>query len=327
MSKLHHPIIAATLLANHVATVKTQRGWLAALPQTTGSDRHIDCPTYLMNVGTMYLDMGWYYTRENIWALSSQNFDKALEYFHKAVDLEKRMKTEESNKIRKGQSNSGLLHYNIARCYQAKREYDNAISQGKQALDIFRKNYDRHPDIADTVYLIGRFYHDKKDYEAARKLYMESLELNKDLGTILFFLSNRRVDFEWGRLKEAILTLCDDTKEDFQRKFDVIINYTFEIEGKKKDLGTITSIKAEGNATYKGHQGMAVLLHRTVRSEHSETTVQRDHRTASPPYSDTTVHDITVQRDHRTVRPPYSDITVQRDHRTLRPPHSETTVQ
>ncbi|XP_066278979.1 uncharacterized protein [Branchiostoma lanceolatum] len=119
----------------------------------------------------------------------------------------------------------------MARCYQAKREYDNAISQGKQALDIFRKNYDRHPDIADTVYLIGRFHHDKKDYEAARKLYMESLELNKDLG-------NRRVDWEWGRLKEAILTLCDDTKEDFQRKFD-------EIEGKKKDLDTITSIKAD----------------------------------------------------------------------------------
>ncbi|XP_066275502.1 uncharacterized protein [Branchiostoma lanceolatum] len=62
-----------------------------------GSDQHIDCPTYLMNVGTMYLDMGWYYSRENIWALSSQNFDKALEYFDKAVDLEKRMKTEESS--------------------------------------------------------------------------------------------------------------------------------------------------------------------------------------------------------------------------------------
>ncbi|XP_035673102.1 uncharacterized protein LOC118413681 [Branchiostoma floridae] len=144
-----------------------------------GSDQHIDCPTYLMNIGTMYLDMGFYYSRENISALSSQNFDKALEYFDKAVDLEKRMKTE-------GQSNSGLLHYNMARCYQAKREYDNAINQGKQALDIFRKNYDRHPDIADTVYLIGRFHHDKKDYESARKLYMESLELNKELGTLIF---------------------------------------------------------------------------------------------------------------------------------------------
>ncbi|KAI8485653.1 hypothetical protein Bbelb_366720 [Branchiostoma belcheri] len=135
-----------------------------------GSDQHIDCPTYLMNIGTMYLDMGWYYSRENIWALSSQNFDKALEYFDKA-----------------GQSNSGLLHYNMARCYQAKRQYDNAISQGQQALDIFRKNYDRHPDIADTVYLIGKFHHEKKDYESARKMYMESLELNKDLG-------DRRVD-------------------------------------------------------------------------------------------------------------------------------------
>ncbi|XP_019636171.1 PREDICTED: uncharacterized protein LOC109478807 [Branchiostoma belcheri] len=190
-----------------------------------GSDQHIDCPTYLMNIGTIYLDMGWYYSRENIWALSSQNFDKALEYFDKAVDLEKRMKTE-------GQSNSGLLHYNMARCYQAKRQYDNAISQGQQALDIFRKNYDRHPDIADTVYLIGKFHHEKKDYESARKLYMESLELNKDLG-------DRRVDWEWGLLKDAILTLCDDTKEDFQRKFD-------EIEGKKKvPEETIASIKTE----------------------------------------------------------------------------------
>ena len=63
----------------------------------SGSDQHIDCPTYLMNIGTMYLDMGFYYSRENISALSSQNFDKALEYFDKAVDLEKRMKTEESS--------------------------------------------------------------------------------------------------------------------------------------------------------------------------------------------------------------------------------------
>ncbi|XP_066275390.1 uncharacterized protein [Branchiostoma lanceolatum] len=163
------------------------------ITKAVGQGNHFDCATYLMNIGVVYLDMGWYYKGT---AEVRQYFDKALETFENAEKLVKRMHLEK-------QHNYGLLQYNFARCYEALGRLDKATSRVQEAQKVLESIYESHPDIADCLYFIGKL--SEKDPTSAMKYYKQSLEHNERLGS-------RRNAYEWKRLQKAILELCSKDK-------------------------------------------------------------------------------------------------------------------
>ncbi|XP_078589317.1 uncharacterized protein LOC144869722 [Branchiostoma floridae x Branchiostoma japonicum] len=177
------------------------------LTSAVGQDNHFDCATYLLNIAVVYLDIGWYF--KNTTREADQYFGKALETFCDAQKLLKVMDLEK-------QHNSGLLQYNIARCYEALGDLDEAISHVRRAQKVLEGIYDSHPDIADCLYFLGKLSKDNGDPTSAMKYYKQSLEHTAELG-------DRRREYDWERLKDAIMEICPDQKRAWYcRQFEEI---------------------------------------------------------------------------------------------------------
>ncbi|XP_078588715.1 uncharacterized protein LOC144869358 [Branchiostoma floridae x Branchiostoma japonicum] len=171
------------------------------ITSAVGQDNHFDCATYLMNIGVVYLDIGWYFGKSKE---ADQYFEKALGTFSEAEKLVKVMDLEK-------QHNSGLLQYNFARCYEALGDLDVAIRRVRRAQKVLESIYDSHPDIADSLYFIGKLNKDNGDPTLAMKYYKQSLEHTAELG-------NRRSEYEWKRLKKAIMEICKSQEKAWYRQ-------------------------------------------------------------------------------------------------------------
>jgi len=110
-----------------------------------------------MNIGLAYHSKG--------------DYDRALEYYEKALNIGKKIYGEEHPNIATNYNNIGLAYYN-------KGDYDRALEYYKKALNIYKKIYgEEHPYIATDYNNIGAAYNSKGDYDRALEYYEKALDI------------------------------------------------------------------------------------------------------------------------------------------------------
>ena len=100
-------------------------------------------------------------------------YDKAIEYYQKAIAIDKKFYGEEHPEIAIDYNNLGLA-------YRNKGEYDKAIDYYQKALAIDKKFYgEEHPDIAIDYNNLGAAYDSKGEYDKAIDYYQKALAIDK----------------------------------------------------------------------------------------------------------------------------------------------------
>ncbi len=97
--------------------------------------------------------------------LKTKDFERALEYFFKAVDIQKELGSE-----------NGLYFSNIAIAYQQLGQYDKSLEYHDKALFIYRQQ-NEIDHIAGTLNNIGYLYDLQKQWEKSLDFYLQALEL------------------------------------------------------------------------------------------------------------------------------------------------------
>jgi tetratricopeptide (TPR) repeat protein len=114
---------------------------------------------HLHNIGTIYSNQGAY--------------DKALEYYEKCLDMEKKTLHENHPHIATSLSNIGSVCSN-------KIEYDKALNYCLLCLHIQMSILPSdHPQIATSLNNIGNMYSNKGVYDEALNYYEKSLEMRR----------------------------------------------------------------------------------------------------------------------------------------------------
>jgi len=86
-------------------------------------------------------------------------YDIAMEYYSKAIELEPKL---------------AMAYNNAGDIYNQKQEYDKAMEYFKKALEL-------KPDLAMAYYNVGNIYYRKQDYDNAMEYYNKALELDSNL--------------------------------------------------------------------------------------------------------------------------------------------------
>ena len=119
----------------------------------------IDIAISYNNIGSVYSDKG--------------DYDKALEYYNKALTIWKSKLGEEHTDVARSYNNIGLV-------YQAKSDYDKALKYFNKALAIQKaKLGEEHTDVARSYNNIGVVYYQKEDYDKALEFYNKALAIWK----------------------------------------------------------------------------------------------------------------------------------------------------
>ena len=105
-----------------------------------------------------------YYNEKTNGAWNNGNFEEALEYNRKAVELNPKCER---------------YHYNTG-------ELMRKLKRMEEAKAAFRKGVDANPGRADGYRLLGEVYAETKDYDTAFELYQKALSLRPDDGNIVY---------------------------------------------------------------------------------------------------------------------------------------------
>lgn len=98
------------------------------------------------------------YIKKGLEAANNGNYDQAIEYLKKAVDLDPK-KTE--------------AHFNLGVVYANKKDYDNAIKEIDEAIKANSNNISAH-------YVMAMLQEKKKEKEKALAEWKKVLDLNPD---------------------------------------------------------------------------------------------------------------------------------------------------
>ncbi|CAF0951271.1 unnamed protein product [Didymodactylos carnosus] len=100
-----------------------------------------------------------------------KDYEKALEYYNKCLEIDKRICGPESIEVAISYNNIGYLYYN-------QEKIDNALVFYNRALEI-REKYlpSDHYALARTYVNIGTVYHKQKEYEKALSCFQKSLDI------------------------------------------------------------------------------------------------------------------------------------------------------
>ena len=102
-------------------------------------------------------------------------YDKALEYYQKALEIRKQVLGESHPDI-------ALSYYNIGNIYHSQGDYDLALEYYQQSLAIRKQVYgESHPDVALSYNNIGVVYCTQGDYALALEYYQQSLAIWKQV--------------------------------------------------------------------------------------------------------------------------------------------------
>ncbi|XP_071487617.1 uncharacterized protein [Diadema antillarum] len=126
----------------------------------TGSEKHVDIPTFLLNIGACLHEMSRY--------------KQAIEYFKKSLDLETQLGMD-------GTTETCVTLKNMAMSYFVEEKYDDAIPLALRALEGRQKLHGVHPNTARSLYFVGSIYLASKKYRDARTYFDKALEMEETL--------------------------------------------------------------------------------------------------------------------------------------------------
>ena len=111
------------------------------------------------NIGNVYRKLG--------------DYDKALEYHFKALEIRKSL-------LREDNSDTAMSYINIGAVYDELGDYDKALEYDFKALEIYKAVLgENHPDTAMSYNNIGIVYSILGDYGKALEYHFKSLEIQK----------------------------------------------------------------------------------------------------------------------------------------------------
>ena len=103
------------------------------------------------------------------------DYDKALEYYNKALKISKAVLGENHRDTAMSYGNIGVVYDNLG-------DYDKALEFKNKALEIQKDVLgENHPDTAMSYGNIGNVYSDLGDYDKALEYYFKALEIRKDV--------------------------------------------------------------------------------------------------------------------------------------------------
>ncbi len=185
------------------------------------------------NIAYAYNNLG------NIYSAESKQYDIALEYYKRALNLRKELKHE---------LEVAPILLNMGGIYYDKLDLKTAEKLFKEALDLNLKNGMRRSSSLCLINL-GSIYYDKKDYVQSNKYYRESLNyLDNDFQTKENLYYNLgEVNLKLGNLEDAFkyndtcMTIKDSlySREAIRSLNDMQVKYETEktqLELEKKDL-------------------------------------------------------------------------------------------
>lgn len=110
-------------------------------------------------------------------SLEAGNYDRALEYYQKALDIRERV-------LGKNHPDTAGTYNNIATAHHDKGDDDRALEYYVKALAIFERVLGPdHPDTAQVYHNLGVEYEDKGFYDWALEYYQKALTVReKQLG-------------------------------------------------------------------------------------------------------------------------------------------------
>ena len=113
------------------------------------------------NIGIVYYNLGEY--------------DKALEYYFKALEIQKAVLGEKHR-------DTAVSYNNIGAVYQNLGDYDKALEYHNKALEIRKEVLEeKHSDTAISYGNIGAVYGNLGDYDKALEHFIKALEITKDV--------------------------------------------------------------------------------------------------------------------------------------------------
>ena len=119
-------------------------------------------------------NIGCLFDAGNISATYLADYNKALEYYNKALNIS--LKFGEKNEM------VAASYNNIGAVYSDKGDYDKALTYYQKALDIYKQVLpENHPDIATSYNNIGAVYSNKGDYDMALNYYQKALDIRKQV--------------------------------------------------------------------------------------------------------------------------------------------------
>ncbi|MBQ2303223.1 MAG: tetratricopeptide repeat protein [Bacteroidales bacterium] len=130
------------------------------LSEATNGQNDITAGAY-NNIGIVYDNLG--------------DYDKALEYYFKALEIKKAVLGENNADTAGSYNNIGLVYKNLG-------DYNKALEYHNKALEI-RKDVlgENHPDIAMSYNNIGVIYNNLGDYNKALEFHSKALEIRKEV--------------------------------------------------------------------------------------------------------------------------------------------------
>ncbi|XP_072023040.1 uncharacterized protein [Amphiura filiformis] len=161
---------------------------------THGSDKHLDIPTYVMNIGTCYHEM--------------DKYEEAIEYYQKALRLEQELRMDGSEK-------TCLTLKNIAMSYYELDRFEDAIPIAKRAMEGRQKILGQyHPQTARSVYFVGSLYLSAENYREARRFLDEALKIEEEL-----WRRGKPHSSDWSRLRNRIEKLMITLHKNYKKRF------------------------------------------------------------------------------------------------------------
>lgn len=104
---------------------------------------------------------------------SQGEYNKALKFFQKALEISKKV-------LRENHPNIATNYNNIGTVYDIQGDYKEALNLFQKALEIKKKVLgENHPDTANSYNNIGGVYYSQGNYKEALNFYQKSLEVKK----------------------------------------------------------------------------------------------------------------------------------------------------
>ncbi len=123
------------------------------------------------NLGENHIKTAIMYNNLSVIYIEIKNYDKALKYAKKALDILEKIPEEENELI--------AIYLAIATIYDDIKNYEEALIYSKKALRIIKKNLgENSPYTASAYNSLGLIYYHKKEYQKALKYFKKSLEID-----------------------------------------------------------------------------------------------------------------------------------------------------